>query len=187
MIIPRYVLGGPGHTPPSEKLNIGVIGAGGRGRSHLHELKEHNIVALCDVDWRRSISAMKKLPKAKRYKDFRKMLDREKSLDAVTVAIPDHMHAVASMAAIKRGKHVYCEKPLTHDVYEAKMLTEAARKYKVATQMGNQGQASEETRLKCEFIRDGAIGPVREVHVWTNRPLKQLNRVYWPQGVDRPA
>jgi len=115
------------------------------------------------------------------------MLDKEdKNIDAVMVATPDHVHAVASMAAIKRGKHVYCEKPLTHSVYEARMVTEAAREHKVATQMGNQGQAEEPTRLMCEHIWDGAIGPVREVHVWTDRPLNGLSKVYWPQGVGRP-
>ena len=122
------------------------------------------------------------------YVDFREMLDKEdKKIDAVVVAIPDHMHAVASMAAIKRGKHVYCEKPLTHDVYEARMLADAARKAGVATQMGNQGQASEGTRLMCETIWDGAIGAVREVHVWTDRPMKGINGLYWPQGVGRPT
>jgi predicted dehydrogenase len=116
------------------------------------------------------------------------MLDKEeKNIDAVTVATPDHIHAVAAMAAIKRGKHVYCEKPLTHSVYEARMLAKAARKHRVATQMGNQGQASEGTRVMCECIWDGAIGPVREAHVWTDRPLRGLNSVYWPQGVDRPT
>ncbi len=187
MIIPRHVLGGPGYTPPSEKLNIAVIGAGGRGRSHLKEFKDQNIVALCDVDRRNLKKASKDLPKVKKYSDFRKMLDKEKSIDAVSVAIPDHVHAAASMAVMKRGKHLYCEKPLTHSVYEAKMVAEAAQKYKVATQMGNQGQASEETRLKCEYIWDGAIGPVREVHLWTRKPLKGLNYVYWPQGISRPA
>ncbi len=187
-IVPRHVLGGPRHIPPSEKLNIAGIGIGGRGASVLRELESQNIVALCDVDWKRAAGTFKRYPEARKYHDFRKMLNKEeKSIDAVTVATPDHIHAVASMAAIKRGKHVYCEKPLTHSVYEARMVAEAAREHKVATQMGNQGQASEETRLMCEYIWDGAIGPVREVHVWTDRPLKGLNAVYWPQGVDRPT
>jgi hypothetical protein len=116
------------------------------------------------------------------------MLDKDdKNIDAVMVATADHCHAVASMAAIKCGKHVYCEKPLTHTVYEARALAEAAREHKVATQMGNQGQAGEEVRLLCETIWDGAIGQVREVHVWTDRPLRGINDVYWPQGVDRPT
>jgi predicted dehydrogenase len=187
-VVPRHVLGGPQHVPPSEKLNIAGIGVGGRGGDVLRGVDSQNIVALCDVDWRHAAGTFKRYPKAKKYRDFREMLDKEeKNIDAVTVATPDHVHAVASIAAIKRGKHVYCEKPLTHSVYEARKLAEAAREHKVATQMGNQGQASERTRLMCEYIWDGAIGPVREVHVWTDRPLRGLNSVYWPQGVDRPA
>jgi predicted dehydrogenase len=186
-ILPRHVLGGPGNTPPSEKLNIAGIGVGGRGADDLRELESQNIIALCDVDEARAADTFKRYPNARKYKDFREMLDKEdKNIDAVVVATPDHVHAVASMAAIKRGKHVYCEKPLTHSVYEARMLAEAARKAGVATQMGNQGQASEETRVTCETIWDGAIGQVREVHVWTDRPLNGINDVYWPQGVDRP-
>jgi len=174
--------------PPSDKLNVAGIGVGGRGASDLAAVETENIVALCDVDWNRAAGTFRRYPKAAKYKDFRRMLDKEdKNIDAVIVATPDHVHAVASMAAIKRGKHVYCEKPLTHSVYEARMIAEAARKYKVATQMGNQGQASEQTRLMCEYIWDGAIGPVREVHVWTDRPLRGLNSVFWPQGVDRPT
>jgi len=186
-IVPRHVLGGPRHIPPSEKLNIAGIGIGGRGARVLRELESQNIVVLCDVDWSRAAGTFRRYPEARKYHDFRKMLDKEENnIDAVTVATPDHVHAAASMAAIKRGKHVYCEKPLTHSVYEARMVAEAAREHKVATQMGNQGQASEETRLMCEYIWDGAIGPVREVHVWTDRPLRGLNSVYWPQGIDRP-
>jgi len=187
-VVPRHVLGGPNNTPPSEKLNIAGIGVGGRGAGVLQGVESQNIVALCDVDWSRAAATFKRYPSAKQYRDFRMMLDEEgKNIDAVTVATPDHVHAVASMAAIKRGKHVYCEKPLTHSIYEARKLAEAAREHKVATQMGNQGQASEETRLVCEYVWDGAIGPVREVHVWTDRPLRGLNDVYWPQGVDRPT
>lgn len=187
-IVPRHVLGGPGQTPPSDKLNIAGIGVGGRGAGDLNAVDSQNIVALCDVDWGHAAGTFRRYPNAKKYRDFRKMLDKEeKNIDAVVVATPDHVHAVASMAAIKRSKHVYCEKPLTHSVYEARMLAEAARKHKVATQMGNQGQASEGTRLMCECIWDGAIGPVREAHVWTDRPLRGLNSVYWPQGVDRPT
>ena len=186
-IVPRHSLGGQGQTPPSEKLNIAAIGIGGRGADVLRGVESQNIVALCDVDWRHAGGTFKRYPNAKKYRDFREMLDKEeKNIDAVTVATPDHIHAVASMAAIKRGKHVYCEKPLTHSVYEARALAQAAREHKVATQMGNQGQASEETRLMCEYIWAGTIGPVREVHVWTDRPLQGLHDVYWPQGVDRP-
>jgi len=186
-VVPRSVLGGAGQTPPSEKLNIAAIGAGGRASGDIDAVSSENIVALCDVDWRHARGQFERHPNAKKYKDFRKMLDEmDKSIDAVIVATPDHVHAVASIAAIKRGKHVYCEKPLTHSVHEARMVAQAAREHGVATQMGNQGQASEETRLTCEYIWGGAIGPVREVHVWTDRPLRGLSDVYWPQGVDRP-
>lgn len=178
-IVPRHVLGGSGYTPPSEKLNIAGIGVGGRGRKDIEGISSENIVALCDVDEERAAETFKKYPQAKRYRDFRRMLEKEKNIDAVMVATPDHVHAAASMMAIKMGKGVYCEKPLTYSVYEARELAKAAREYKVATQMGNQGQASEETRLLCEWIWDGAIGPVREVHIWNNRPT-------WPQGIDRP-
>jgi len=186
-IIPRSVLGGPRHIPPSEKLNIAGIGVGGQGAGDIGAVSSQNIVALCDVDWRHAAGTFRRYPKASQYRDFRKMLDKEdKNIDAVVVATPDHIHAPASIAAIKRGKHVYCEKPLTHSVYEARKVAEAAREHKVATQMGNQGQASPQTRLMCEMVWDGAIGPVREVHVWTDRPNRGLNAVYWPQGVDRP-
>ncbi len=187
-VVPRHVLGGAGHTAPSEKLNIAGIGAGGQAAHDLRQMESENIVALCDVDWRRARGMFQRHKDAKRYRDYREMLDKEgDKIDAVVVATPDHMHAVASMAAIKRGKHVYCEKPLTHDVYEARVLAEAARKAGVATQMGNQGQASEGTRLMCETIWDGAIGEVREVHVWTDRPMRGINGLYWPQGVGRPT
>ncbi|UCG47607.1 MAG: Gfo/Idh/MocA family oxidoreductase [Phycisphaerales bacterium] len=187
-IVPSHVLGGPGRTAPSEKLNIAGIGVGGRGGNVLSGVSSQNIVALCDVDWSHAAGTFRRYPKARKYRDFREMLDKEdKNIHAVTVATPDHIHAPASMAAIKRGKHVYCEKPLTHSVYEARMIAKAAREHKVATQMGNQGQASPETRLICEYIWDGAIGAVREVHVWTDRPAKGLFNVYWPQGVDRPT
>jgi predicted dehydrogenase len=179
-IVPRHVLGGPGHTPPSEKLNVAGIGVGGKGAGDIGACSNENIVALCDVDQERAGKTFEKFAQAKRYRDFRKMLTKEdKNIDAVVVATPDHVHAPASMMAIKMGKHVYCEKPLTHSIYEARMLTEAARKYKVATQMGNQGHSSEEIRLIREWIGAGAIGDVRQVHTWTNRPI-------WPQGIDRP-
>jgi len=179
-IVPRHVLAGSGQTPPSEKLNIAAIGAGGRGGGNIDAVKTENIVALCDVDNERAAETFQKYPDVKKYRDFRVMLEREdKNIDAVIVATPDHVHAVAAMMAIKMGKHIYCEKPLTHTIYEARMLTEAARKAKVATQMGNQGHSGEGVRLICEWIRDGAIGPVRQVHAWTNRPI-------WPQGIDRP-
>jgi predicted dehydrogenase len=186
-VVPRYVLGGQGQTLPSEKLNIAGVGIGGQGGHDINQFRDHNIVALCDVDAAHANHMFRQYPNAKRYTDFRKMLDElDKDIDGVVVGTPDHLHAIVSMAAIKRGKHVYCEKPLTHTVLEAKMLAEAAREHKVATQMGNQGQASEQTRLTCETIWDGAIGQVREVHIWTDRPLNGINKWYWPQGIDRP-
>ena len=178
-LVPRNVLGGPRHTPPSEKLNIAGVGIGGRGAGDLHELESENIVALCDVDDKHAARVFRKYPDAKKYRDFRRMLDRQKNIDAVMVATPDHTHAVIAMTAIRMGKHVYCEKPLAHSIYEVRKLTEAAREAGVATQLGNQGQASEGTRLVCEFIWDGAIGPVREIHSWCNRPIS-------PRGIDRP-
>ena len=180
-IVPRHVLGGAGYTPPSEKLNIGAIGAGGRGRADISFASSENIVAMCDVDDERAADMFNRYPKAKKYRDFRKMLEEEKSINAVTVSTPDNVHAVATMMAIKMGKHVYTQKPMAHDIYEARKLTEAAREAKVATQMGNQAHSSEDIRLVCEWIWDGAIGPVREVHVWTDRP-----GTYWPQGLERP-
>jgi predicted dehydrogenase len=180
-VVPRHVLGGAGNQPPSEKLNIAGVGIGGMGQNNVAKCAEagENIVALCDVDSRYAAPVFKKYPNARMWTDFRKMLDEQKDIDAVVVATPDHLHAVVAMAAMQRGKHVYVQKPLTRTVWEARMLTEAARKYKVQTQMGNQGHSSEEVRLVCEWIQDGAIGDVREVHCWTNRPV-------WPQGIDRP-
>ena len=185
--MPRFVLGGPGQKPPSEKLNLAVIGAGGRGEEDIAELKTENIVALCDVDWGRAAKTFDRLPKAARYRDFRVMLEKEKGIDAVVVATPDHIHAVASMAAIRAGKHVYCEKPLTRTIQEARSLAKAAREARVATQMGNQGMAFEGNRLISEWLEDGAIGPVREAHVWSDRPTHRGKMpLWWPQGIDRP-
>ncbi|MCZ6793100.1 MAG: Gfo/Idh/MocA family oxidoreductase [Planctomycetota bacterium] len=186
-MVPRHVLGGRGYTPPSEKLNIAGVGIGGMGAGNLMGLRSENIVALCDVDQKYAARSYHRFPGARRYVDFRVMLERQKDIDAVMVATPDHMHAPISMMAIRLGKHVYCEKPLTHTVYEARKLAEAAREHKVATQMGNRGQAREGVRRLCEWIWDGAIGPVREVHAWTDRPMKGIYGQYWPQGVERPA
>ncbi|MHC4213834.1 MAG: Gfo/Idh/MocA family oxidoreductase, partial [Planctomycetota bacterium] len=178
-IVPSYVLGGPGRTAPSEKLNIagvgvggmggGNVGVGGMGGGNVGACEKENIVALCDVDFNLAAKVFKKYPKAKQWRDYREMLEKQKDIDAVIVATPDHTHAIVAMAAMKLGKHVYVQKPLTRTVYEARMLTEAGRKYKVATQMGNQGHSKEGCRLIKEWIADGAIGPVREVHCWTNR------------------
>ncbi len=180
MIVPRHVLGGNGYRAPSDKLNIATVGAGGMGAGNTDRCSGENIVALCDVDDERAAKTFAKYPSAKRYRDFRKMLEAEKGIDAVIVATPDHTHAVVAMMAIRLGKHVYVQKPMAHSVGEVRKLTEAARQYKVATQMGNQGHSSEGVRLICEWIWDGAIGPVREVHCLTNRPV-------WKQPVTRPT
>ncbi len=180
-IVPSYVLSSNGRKPPSETLNIAAIGVGGMGRENTKRCADagENIVALCDVDDKFAAEVFAEYPKAKKYKDFRRMLEKEKGIDAVIIATPDHTHAVIAMTAIKMGKHVYCQKPLTRTVYEARKLTEAASEAKVVTQMGNQGHSGEGVRLICEWIWAGAIGPVREVHAWTNRPV-------WEQGMDRP-
>jgi predicted dehydrogenase len=177
VIVPRHVLGGPAHTPPSEKLNLAGVGITGMGSCNLTACEGENIMALCDVDTPRAEKIFAKYPRAKQYKDFRVMLDAQKDIDAVIVATPDHTHTVVALAAMERGKHVYVQKPLAHYVNEARALTEAARKYKVVTQMGNQGHSSDGARLICEWIADGAIGPVHEVDAWTNRPV-------WPQGIE---
>lgn len=186
-VLPSRVLGLNGATSPNEKLNIAGVGIGGQGGADLNNMKSENIVALCDVDWDHAAHTFNDFPNAKRYKDYRKMLDERKDIDAVVVGTPDHLHAFVSMAAIQLGKHVYCEKPLTHCVWEARQLAAAAREKKVMTQMGNQGQASEETRQLCEAVASGVIGGVREVHIWTDRPNQGLLGEYWPQGVQRPT
>jgi len=177
-IVPRHVLG-RGFIAPSDKLNIAGIGCGGKAEVNLPYAFNNgaeNIVALCDVDDRMSVKARQKWPNAPYYKDYREMLNKEaKHIDAVMVTTPDHMHAVIALAAMQLGKHVYCEKPLTHDIYEARILTQAAKKYKVVTQMGNQGSSGDDTRKVEAWIQAGLIGDVHTVHVWTNRPV-------WPQG-----
>ena len=178
MIVPRHVLGN-GYTAPSDKLNIAGIGVGGQGAANLRGMESENIVALCDVDWKHAAGTFKKHPNAAKYKDFRVMLEKQKDIDAVVVATPDHVHAAASMMAIKLNKHVYCEKPLTYTIFEAREITKAAREAGVVTQMGNMGHGSESIRMLCEWIWDGAIGEVDEVHAWTPHPV-------WPQGIDRP-
>jgi predicted dehydrogenase len=174
---PRYVPAAGGKASPNARLNIAGVGIGGMGQSNLAACASENIVALCDLDSDYAAKTFAKYPQARRYKDFRVMLDQQKDIDAVIVATPDHSHAMIALAAIQRGKHVYVQKPMTHGVHEARVLTEAARKHKVATQMGNQGHSGDGVRMLCEWIWDGAIGPVREVHAWTNRPV-------WPQGVE---
>ena len=168
----------PNLRSPNEKLNIGVIGCGGKGLSDMRCVNSENIVALCDVDEKQAAEARKDQPNATFYSDFRKLLETEKSLDAVIVATPDHMHASASIMAMRLGKHVYCQKPLTHTVYEARLMRETAARQKVVTQMGNQGSATSGLRRAVEVIQAGVIGPVRQVHVWSNRPI-------WPQGIEK--
>ena len=176
--VPKRVMAGSA----GNKLNIAGIGVGGQGAGDLRALESQNIVALCDVDWRRAAGTFKRYPNAKKYKDFRTMLDKEdKNIDAVIVATPDHLHAPATIMAMKMNKHVYCEKPMAHTIYEARRMTEVARQTGVVTQMGHGGHAGEGLRLTYEFIHDGAIGTVREVHVWSDRA-----KGWWPQGIDRP-
>ena len=170
-----------GFKSPNEKLNIAGIGVGGKGSSDIDTCNSENIVALCDVDWRHATGTFRRYPDAKKYHDFRKMLDECKEIDAVTISTPDHMHAIAAMRCMEMGKHVYIQKPLTHTVHEARVLRETARKYGLATQMGNQGAATDMHREICELIWSGLIGQVREVHSWTDRPTG-----WWPQGIPNP-
>ncbi|WP_010664903.1 Gfo/Idh/MocA family protein [Marinilabilia salmonicolor] len=181
-IVPGSVLGRRfGHVPPSDKLNIAGIGIGGMGRNNLRNMSGENIVALCDVDWNYAGKTFKDYPKAERFKDWRKMFEKMgDSIDAVMVATPDHTHAGITAHAMTLGKHVYTQKPLTHSVYESRLLSKLAKKYGVATQMGNQGNSYVDIRRVCEWIWSGAIGEVTEVHAWTDRPI-------WPQGLQRPV
>jgi predicted dehydrogenase len=184
-IVPRHVLGGAGYLPPSERVNLAGIGAGGMGGGDIATLARLgvNVVALCDVDEERAAGSFRAFPQARRYKDFREMLDKEaKHIDAVSVGTPDHIHAVASMAAIRAGKHVYCQKPLTRTLFECRKVTEAAHEAGVVTQMGNQGHATEGARLTNEWIQAGILGTVREVHVWSDRAGR-----LWKQGIGRPT
>lgn len=199
IIIPRRVLGGRGFQAPSDTLNIAIVGAGGMGMSNAESLLSENLVALCDVDFSyvdRSLDGRQRdnegkprpegerlktaFTAAKRYADYRRMLEEQPDIQAVVIATPDHTHAVIAKAAMQAGKHVYVQKPLTWSVHEARVLRDLARESKVATQMGNQGHSGEDARRVNEIVQANAIGPVREVHVWTNRPI-------WPQGVMRPA
>lgn len=166
---------------PSDKLNILGVGIGGRGAADLEELSSQNIIGLCDVDWKYAGHVFDKYPKAKRYNDYRVMYDEMlNQADAVMVATADHTHAIISAEAITAGKHVYCEKPLTHTVYESRLLTKLAAKYKVATQMGNQGASGLGVNRMCDWIWSGQIGEVRKVEAWSDRPI-------WPQGLSRPT
>lgn len=167
------------YQSPNEKLNIGGIGAGGKGKADISGCSSENIVALCDVDLNNAAEMIARFPDAKVYQDFREMIDKE-NLDAVTVTTPDHTHAVIAAYAMKHGKHVYVQKPLTHNIWEARELQKIARETKTITQMGNQGHCGNGVRETCEMIWADAIGPVRECHIWTNRPI-------WPQGLNAPT
>src|SRR6476620_6126125 len=182
IIVPRHVLG-RGYIAPSDKLNIAGIGAGGKGTSDLAEFAKSpkvNIVALVDVDDRQAVTSRKNFPNAKYYRDFREMLDKEKNnIDACSVSTPDNTHAVAALSAMQLGKHVYVQKPLTHDIYEARLLTEYAKNNKIVAQMGNQGASGDGVRQMREWYNAGIIGDAHSIYVWTNRPV-------WPQGFGKP-
>ncbi len=179
-IVPSFAVSGLGHKAPSDKLNIAAVGIGGMGFSNLKQMETENIVGLCDVDWKYSDRVFKHYPKAKKYKDFRKMYDElGKSIDAVVVATADHTHAIVAANAITMGKHVYVQKPLTHTVYESRLLTKLAKKYNVATSMGNQGSSGEGVNLSTEWLANNEIGEVTRVEAFTDRPI-------WPQGLPRP-
>ena len=181
-VMPSHVIGKniSGITAPSDKLNIAGVGIGGIGRTNLRNMSTENIVALCDVDWTYAAKTFNDYPKSKQFKDWRVMLDEMgKSIDAVLVATPDHIHAGVTAHAITLGKHVYTQKPMTHSVYESRLLTKLAEKYKVVTQMGNQGNSFDGCRQAAEWIWAGAIGEVKEVHTWTDRPI-------WPQELQAP-
>ena len=165
-----------------DKLNVAVIGCGGKGESDAWAMRSENVVAICDVDWKRGAKTAERFPKARRYDDYRVLFDKERWLDAVTISTPDHSHAVAALMAMDRGLHVFCQKPLTHSVEEARLLRLVARKKRVVTQMGNQGTSMEGVRRATELVRAGVIGQVREVHVWTDRPIG-----YWKQGLEAPT
>lgn len=172
-------------TTAASKVNVAAIGVGGKGWSGIKGLQRAgaNIVAICDIDQTQVDRGHAEWPKAAMFSDFREMLEKQKDIDAVIVSTPDHTHAVAAMMAMKMGKHCYCEKPLTHDIWEARQLADAAKQYKVATQMGNQGHASEYNRRVVEWVQSGMIGKIKEVHVWTDRPGK-----FWTQGMtERPS
>ena len=184
MIVPRFVLGGKGYRAPSDMLSVAGVGAGGKGRSDIANFAKSgkaNIAYLCDVDDRQAADSRKNFPKAKYYKDWRELLDKEhKHIDGVSVSTPDHNHAVIAYSAMQLGKGVYVQKPMTHDLWEARLLTDAAKKYKVVTQMGNQGSSNDGTRLMSEWYDAGLIGDVHTIYCWTNRPV-------WPQGIKWPA
>jgi hypothetical protein len=181
-LVPRCALGGPGHKAPGEKLNLAGIGVGGQGAGDLREMAGENIVALCDVDGKYAAHTFKTYPKAEVYKDYRVLLEKRKDIDAVMIATPDHMHAPITVAALRAGKHVYVEKPMAHTIEEARVMTRVAKETGLVTQMGNNGHGGEGLRLTREWIQAGAIGPVREIHCWSDRPGN-----WWKQDRDRPG
>lgn len=185
-IVPRHVLGGVGYTAPSDQLGLAAIGAGGKGASDIRNASvngRERVVALCDADSSggNGISrSIKKFSDAKFYDNFKKMLDKEKAIDAVTISTPDHNHAAAAVYAMERGIHVYVQKPLTHNIYEARLLTEMAREKQIVSQMGNQGASNPEQLQIQKWIKEGRIGKISKIEIWTNRPV-------WPQGGQIPA
>lgn len=179
-IVPSRVISGLGYTAPSDKLNIVGIGVGGKGLQNLTAMNTENIIGLCDIDWNYSQRCFDTFPKAKKYYDWRKMYDKlGDQIDAVMIATADHTHAGPAATAMMMNKHVFCQKPLTHSIYESRLLTRLAGEYPVATQMGNQGNSGDGVRQLCEWIWNGEIGEITEAHTWTDRPI-------WPQGLERP-
>jgi len=171
----------------SDKINLAFVGIAGKGANNIKAMSDQNIVALCDVDWgERTKPVFDEYPKAKKYRDFREMLEKQKDIDAVVISTPDHMHGVIAMMAIKMGKHVFCEKPLAHSVFETREMTRTAKEYGVQTQMGNQGHSSKDIREFYEHIKAGTIGTVTEVHAWCDRPIGG-GSVSFPHGVARPT
>jgi predicted dehydrogenase len=186
-IVPRHVLAGSGQQAPSDKLNIAAIGCGGQAAGDIRSVSSENIAALCDVDKNRAAQTIQSYPNVTFYTDYRIMLDKEqKNIDAVVIATPDHHHAPAAIRAIKLKKHVYVEKPMAHTIYECRQMLKVAREMKVVTQMGNQGHGGSGLRLWWNYIKSGAIGTVKEIHVWTDRP-GGAGRMWWPQGIERPT
>ncbi len=178
-VVPSFTVSGLGHIPPSDKLNIAGVGIGGKGKTNLRNMVGQNIVALCDCDFDYADRVFKTYPKAKKYQDYRRMLEKQKDIDAMVIATPDHTHALVAAAGMELGKHVYVQKPLTHSVWESRYLTELAKRTGVVTQMGNEGHSSDTVYEVAEVVQSGSLGTIREVHVWTNRPI-------WRQGMPKP-
>lgn len=178
-LVPSHAVSGMGHTAPSDKLNIAGIGIGGKGKVNLKNMPGQNMVAMCDVDWKYAKPVFDAYPKAAKWKDYRKMLEEQKNIDAVVIATPDHTHALPAAAAMQLGKHVYLQKPLTHSVWESRYMTKLAKETGVVTQMGNEGHSRDEVYEVAEVVQSGCLGDIKEAHVWTNRPI-------WRQGMPQP-